>query len=194
MPYGNSRGGGYKLASMDYIARVAGKLTRRLHTRNPYEICDALGIRIRLKDLGHDIKAYYYYQSRIRNIVLNTRVSETIRRILVAHELGHDRLHKDIALLKGFQEIELFDMTLPAEYEANLFAAELIIDDDVLLALLNDDDKSFFGVARELYIPADLLDFKFRILKHKGYRIEAPYIASGNYLKNDINGCFEDND
>jgi Zn-dependent peptidase ImmA (M78 family) len=111
---------------------------------------------------------------------------------LAAHELGHDRLHKEIALLKGFQEVELFDMASPVEYEANLFAAEFLIDDQELLELLNDDSKSFFGVARELSVPAALLDFKFRLLKHKGYRIEAPYIANGDFLKNDIDGCFFD--
>ena len=83
-------------------------------------------------------------------------------------------------------------MTRPAEYEANLFAAELLIDDRQLLELLNDGDKSFFGVARELYVPAELLDFKFRVLKQKGYRIEAPYIASADFLKNDIDGCFDE--
>lgn len=178
------------MSSYDYITREAKLLTRKFKTRNPYEICDELGVRIRLKDLGTDIKAYYFYQSRIRNIVLNHRVSETVWRILVAHELGHDRLHQEIAMLKGFQEIELFDMVQPTEYEANLFAAELLIDDTELLDLLNDDDKSFFGVARELYVPAALLDFKFRVLKHKGYRINAPYIANGDFLKHDIPGCY----
>ena len=178
------------MPSMEYISRAAYALTRKYQTRNPYELCNELGVRIRLKDLGKDIKAYYFYQSRIRNIVINRRVSEMARRILAAHELGHDRLHKDVAMLKGFQEIELFDAAQPAEFEANIFAAELLIDDDELLALLNDSDKSFFDVAAELCIPAPLLDFKFRVLKTKGYRIEAPYIAYGDFLKNDIEGCY----
>lgn len=105
-----------------------------------------------------------------------------------------DRLHKDIAMLKGFQEVELFDRAIPAEYEANLFAAELLIDDNEVLELLNNEDMSFFDVARELYVPAALLDFKFRVLKYNGYRIEAPYIANGDFLKNDIEGCFEEDD
>jgi len=178
-------------ASIDYISRVVENLTVRFKTRNPYEICDTLGIKIRYKDLGTDIKAYYFYQSRIRNIVLNQRVSAAVRKILVAHELGHDRLHKEIAMLKGFQEMGLFDSAYPAEYEANLFAAELLVDDGELLGLLNDEDISFFGVARELYIPAELLDFKFRVLKHKGYRVNAPHFANGDFLKNDIDGCFD---
>jgi Zn-dependent peptidase ImmA (M78 family) len=170
---------------------VAAGLIEKYQTRNPTEICAALDIRIRLKDLGHDIKAYYICLSRIRNVVINSRVSETVRRILVAHELGHDRLHQEIAMLKGFQELELFDMAVPAEYEANLFAAELLIDDNELLGLLNDEDKTFFSVAKELYVPADLLDFKFRVLKHKGYRLNAPYTSQSDFLKNEIDSCFE---
>jgi Zn-dependent peptidase ImmA (M78 family) len=170
---------------------MAEKLCRKYATRDPYEICDALDVRIRLKDLGTDIKAYYFCHSRIHNIVLNNRVSENIRRILVAHELGHHLLHKETAMLKGFQELDLFDMAKPAEYEANIFAAELLIEDQELLAILNDADASFFSAAKELFVPAALLDFKFRVLKHKGYRIEAPYIAQGDFLKNAVEGCFE---
>jgi len=181
------------MSSIDYISRTVDKLSRKYQTRDPHELCAALGVRIRLKDLGTGIKAYYFYQSRIRNIVLNSRVVEPIRRILVAHELAHDQLHKKMAMLKGFQEIELFDKTLPTEYEANIFAAELLVSDRELLELLNDNDKSFFDVACELCIPAPLLDFKLRVLKYKGYRyIEAPYIANGDFLQNDIDGCFDE--
>ena len=178
------------MTSIDYISKTANDLAHKYQTRDPYEICGALGIRIRLKDLGTDIKAYYFYQSRIRNIVLNLRVSESARRILAAHELGHDRLHKEIALLKGFQDLDLFCKAQPVEYEANLFAAELLINDSELLGLLNDRDKSFFDVAAQLGVPAALLDFKFRILKYKGYRIEPVYMANGDFFKDEIEGCF----
>ena len=178
------------MSSIDYISKTANDLAHKYQTRDPYGICAGLGVRIRLKDLGTGIKAYYFYQSRIRNIVLNWRVSESVRRILAAHELGHDRLHKEIALLRGFQELDLFCQAQPMEYEANLFAAELLINDTELLGLLNDRDKSFFRVAAELGVPAVLLDFKFRILKYKGYRIEPVYIANGDFLRNEIEGCF----
>lgn len=171
------------MASVDYIAGVVNKLVGKYQSRNPYEICDGLGIKIKHKDLGDEIKAYYYCTSRIRNIVLNNRLSEEILRILVAHELGHDRLHKEFAQLKGFQEVELFVQSIPTEHEANLFAAELLIDDDELLGLLGDDDKSHYSVASELCIPADFLDFKFRMLNHKGYPVDASYCAGSNFLK-----------
>jgi len=182
------------MSSIGYITGIAEKLTHIYKTHDPYDLCDALNVRVRLKDLGKDIKAYYFCHSRIRNIVVNSRISEIIRRILVAHELGHDCLHKEIAMLRGFRELELFNRTNPIEYEANLFATEILIDDKKILELLNDNDKSFFDIARELYVPVALLDFKFRVLKYKGYNIEAPYIAHGDFLKNNINGCYEDDE
>jgi hypothetical protein len=35
------------------------------------------------------------------------------------------------------------------------------------------------------------MDFKLRVMKRKGYRLEAPYIANGDFLKNDIAGCYD---
>ena len=91
----------------------------------------------------------------------------------------------------GMRQIEIFEAAGAQEYEANIFAAELLIEDSALLELLNDEDKSFFSIARELYVPAALLDFKFRVIKHKGYRVEPPYIANGDFLKDDMDGCFD---
>ena len=52
----------------------------------------------------------------------------------------------------GFQELELFDRSAPAEYEANLFAAEL-------------------------------LDFKFRLLKTRRLRMESPLTSPADFPK-----------
>jgi Zn-dependent peptidase ImmA (M78 family) len=84
---------------------------KKFKTRDPYELCDALDIKVRYKDLGTQIKAYYIHIARIRNIVINYNVSEVVQRILVAHELGHDRLHTQLAMQKGFHELELFNQT-----------------------------------------------------------------------------------
>lgn len=179
------------MSSIQSISSVIERLTQKYHTRDPFTICQMMDIKIRYMDLGLTIKAYYFYQSRIKNIVINSRAGEIIQKVLCAHELGHAILHTDLATMKGFHELELFDNTSVTEYEANLFAAELIIPDDDLFELLNDKDKSFFGISQELCIPSELLDFKFRILKNKGYHMEAPYIAQSNFLKNDIDGYFD---
>jgi len=42
----------------------------------------------------------------------------------------------------------------------------------------------FFQAAKALYVPSELLDFKFRILKRRGYKVESPITANGDFLKN----------
>ena len=171
------------MANMTYITQCAEALIKRYDTRDPFELCRELDIRIWYKDLGNDIQAYFFYQSRIKNIVINQHTSSISQKILCAHELGHGLLHKELAAMRGFHEATFFDSTSRAEYEANLFAAELLIDDNELLERLSGEEQSLFDLAKGLYVPAELLDFKFRILKSKGCQLEAPYIAQADFLK-----------
>ena len=48
---------------------------------------------------------------------------------------------------------------------------------------LLSEDTFFFSVAKELEVPLELLDFKFRILKRKGWLIESPIQSNSNFLK-----------
>lgn len=174
------------MSGIDFIRKKVYEITKKFDTRDPFKICEGMGIHIYYYDLGSALKAYYFYQSKIKNIVINSRSSATVGHMLCAHELGHAVLHSKLSTMRGFQEFELFSSLVPTEYEANLFAAELIIPDDKILELLNDKEKTFFLIAKELYVPPELLDFKFRILKHNGLRIEVPHIAQSNFLKKDI--------
>ena len=69
------------------------------------------------------------------------------------------------------------------EKEANLFAAEFILSDQKVFEVLNRD-TTFFSAASALYVPAELMDFKFRLMKWKGYKlIEPPINARSNFLR-----------
>jgi len=69
------------------------------------------------------------------------------------------------------------------EYEANLFAAELLLDDHKVLDTLNQD-VSFSGAAALLRVPVELLDFKFRAMKRRNYMIvDSPLASRSNFLK-----------
>lgn len=63
---------------------------------------------------------------------------ELFRPTLLAHELGHGMLHRQIAMMSGFQELEVLMKRAdrPMEYEANLFAAELLLEDKTVLQVL----------------------------------------------------------
>ena len=177
------------MLTTEYIIRAVEELTQKYGTRDPYELCDYLGIRIRYKDLGKKLKGFFFYQSRIPNIVIDCNVNEVMERILIAHELGHAVLHKDMAFMVGFQEMELLEATSHTENEANLFSAELILEDDSVLDSL--ESYSFFQAAQALYVPAALLDYKFKIMCEKGLLSRTMEYRHSKYLKEDL-GAYDE--
>lgn len=113
-------------------------------------------------------------------------MNDILERILVAHELGHAVLHAQIAMMKGFQEMEVLDGSSFEEDEANFFAAELLLEDSKVLELLSQ--YSFFETTKQLYVPAALLDYKFSRLHEKGELVNPMYIRKSNFLKDDLGG------
>ena len=168
----------------DYIIHAVEVLERKYDTRDPYALCECLGIRIRRMDLKKKLKGFFFYQSRIANIVIDSNVNEVLERILIAHELGHAVLHKEIAMMGGFQEMEVFDSTSVTENEANLFCAELLLTDTEVLEQL--EERSFFQAAQALYVPAALLDYKFRAMCSKGILHQTMNYRNSKYLKEDL--------
>lgn len=98
-----------QMKTAEHIIETVDKLVRKYHTRDPYELCQLLGIKIHYYDLQKKLKGFFYYQSRQKNIVIDHNVNGILERILVAHELGHAVLHTKIAMMHGFQEMEVFD-------------------------------------------------------------------------------------
>lgn len=60
----------------------------------------------------------YTYQNRIKAVFLNNRLEEYMLRMVVAHEIGHDMLHREFAKNGAIKEFVLFDMKNQTEYEA----------------------------------------------------------------------------
>lgn len=175
--------------NIETISKAVAALKRKYEESNPFELCECLGIGVRFEDMGDketDCKGFFLVQSRIRRIVINSNLPQIIQKIICAHELGHAVLHKK--QLSAYHELKLFDEASAAEYEANLFAAELLLDDDTVLEMLNGD-MTFYQAAAALNVPFELLDFKFRAMKRKGYKLtEAPVIARSDFLKRDLGG------
>ena len=173
--------------TMDYICREVERLKRKFHETDPFLLCDAMGIILLYEPMGTypgACKGFFLAQSRKRSITVNSDLPEAIQRIIVTHELGHAVLHAKAVGVKAFHDFELFDSTSLMEYEANIVAAEFLMDDDDVLEKLNED-ISFFGAASLLRVPPELLDFKFRLMKRNGYKlIDPPLMANSNFLKN----------
>ena len=171
--------------TIETISEKVGALKRRYGEREPERLCQCLGVRVLYLPMGEEeraCKGFFIKKSRIPLVVVNWDLPPEVRRIILAHELGHAALHSKLTDMRAFHDFAPFDQTSVYEYEANLFAAEFLMDDEDVLSLLNED-CSFFDAARMLRMPPELLDFKFRVLKRKGYALNPPLYARSDFLK-----------
>ncbi len=168
------------------IAYEVERLRRRFHEDDPIRLCEAMNILVARESMGTypgACKGFFLAQSRKRLVMINADLPAELQRVIAAHELGHAVLHRKALGIKTFHDFALFDNTSVMEYEANMFAAEYLMPDEYVLGKLNDD-ISFFAAAAQLRVPPELLDFKFRAMKRKGYKvIDPPLQCSGNFLK-----------
>ena len=171
--------------SIETIRGIVANLRKRYGNIYTDELCDALNVTVLYHGMGKSqdaCKGFYTCQSRIKMAVVNADLPEKYQGVILAHELGHGVLHNDYKV-HAFEEFEMFDSRSVCEYEANIFAAELLLPDEEVLEFLNDD-MSFFQAAACLYVPPELLDFKFRVLKRLGYEVNNPLTSNSNFMKN----------
>lgn len=168
------------------ICESVQSLKKKYDESDPIQLCKAMGIILLFQPMGkHEgaIKGFYMKCKRIPTITVNCDLTETIQKIIIAHELGHAAIHAGSGV-HTFHDIALFDQATEMEREANLFAAECILEDEDVLDALNQD-TAFFGAAAVLRVPMEMLDFKFRLMKWKGYKlIEPPIHARGDFMRN----------
>jgi Zn-dependent peptidase ImmA (M78 family) len=95
--------------------------------------------------------------------------------IVCAHELGHDQLHRVLAKDTPFQEFMLYDMASRTEYEANIFAAELLLDTGSVLEYVKNGYDSL-QIASATGTDINLVALKVDSLIRSGYDLrEQPH-------------------
>ncbi len=113
----------------EYIKNQVTELSERFATRDPEEIATGLDICVKWADIG-SLKGMYTVLLGKPFIVVSDALDEVQSRQIIAHELGHDRLHRHFATDGILQETMLYNMTSQPEFEANLFAAHLLLGDE----------------------------------------------------------------
>lgn len=155
---------------MSEILRIAGlcdDLVARYGTRNPFSLADAMGVRVVSCPDFQNLEGMYKVILGERFVFLKGSLSRRRAGQILAHELGHDALHREMGEDSIVQERFLVDMTLKPEYEANLFAAQLLISEESLLPLLQSG-KTLEEAAALLKLPVPFVELKLRILQEKG--------------------------
>lgn len=164
------------------IYNRAMKLVRRYDTREPLSMAEAMGIRVRYADLGH-LKGLYTVLRRNRFIVLNENLSPRMTRLVCAHELGHDQLHRALAKDALLQEFVLYNMDTQPEYEANLFAADLLLPDEEVLDYVYHYRYSADQIAHMMDSDINLIALKMVQLAQRGHAFDNVDYRS-SFLKN----------
>ena len=117
----------------EQLSRVGEKPVRSCGSGDPFEIARQLGIHVMLWENFGSLKGMYRVIKRNCFIFLNNRPDENMLRIVCTHELGHDRLHRNMAKTTQIHEFMLYDMKSKPRYEANIVAAEILMDSDEVL-------------------------------------------------------------
>lgn len=151
------------------IYELANDLVEKYKIRDPFEIAERLGINVVFYDLG-SLNGLYNLCLGNRFIAVNKKLSDPMQCVVVAHELGHDRLHRELAKKGAINEFSLYDMTSKPEREANIFAANIILGDDEVFDIAKDGYTTL-GMARILRVPHELLKIKLLDMRGRGFEL-----------------------
>lgn len=169
----------------DFIRREALRCRKRCGSGDPYELLDALGVELRESEAygPHGLKGYCFFSKRTIFVVLNALLPEAERRIVAAHEAAHVVLHRELIEVAPMRDMTIYDMTSKTEYQANLFAAELLISDGEVEALTAEADMDYFRMCAELSVSPDLMSFKLYSMISRGYNYCLPQNLNSTFLK-----------
>lgn len=110
------------------VKKLVAYYTRKYGTRNPFKIADSLGILYQRGDLG--CAGCYMFLKNHRYIFISHDLPNHETTLVMAHELGHAIMHRKQNCY--FIRNKTLLLTSKLELEANRFAAELLIPDDII--------------------------------------------------------------
>jgi Zn-dependent peptidase ImmA (M78 family) len=165
-----------------HIHESVEKLLRRCGTRNPFKIAKELGVHVMWRHDFTELKGMYKVILRNRFIFINGNLDEYEQRVICSHELGHDALHRELASGAALYETTLYDVKNRVEYEANAFAAGILVGDDDVVGLIEDGlDES--GIAATLGVSVDLLLIKVGEMNRRGFGLAMSRSGRGDFLR-----------
>ena len=111
------------------IKRLVAYYVRKYDTRNPFQLAEHLNVEVQIGPLGSRAGCYMFLKNH-KCIFLNEDLEEHERMLVMAHELAHSIMHTKENCY--FIRNKTLILTSKMEIEANTFAAELLIPDDLI--------------------------------------------------------------
>lgn len=116
------------MGEIERIKRLVAYYMRLCNTSDPFEIADRMGILYQIGNLNQD--GCYMFLKNHRYIFLSNQLSREELILVMAHELGHALLDRKSNCYFIRNKTLLLNSRL--ERKANLFAAYLLISDDLI--------------------------------------------------------------
>lgn len=165
-----------------FIYKRANEIVKETQTRNPFEVAKRLGLKVYYNDEFTNLLGFYSIITKKRAVVINTRLEEYMARMVMAHEIGHDTLHQEIAQQGVMEEFTLFNVKNDTEYEANMFAAHLLLDTDEILEYAKEE-LNFVSIASINCVNVNLVLIKISEMIKLGYDLRMPSDIKKDFLK-----------
>lgn len=160
---------------------LPASLVKKFQTRDPFRIAAHLNISVNYINTKKQ-KGFCRIILNRKFIFISRNISEQMQRMICAHELGHLLLHRGILAEKSFLlEYELFDIRNEAEYEANVFAASLLIDEEELAELLQPG-TDMISAASALDVNVNLLMIRLIEMRKAGSVFHIPFTPDRKFL------------
>lgn len=162
---------------MRRIINAAENILKSHGGRDIFETAENSGANVWFRSLG-GLKGFYICENGARYIVVNEALDDSLKKVVCAHELGHDTLHRELSA-GGIREGTLFLDSNKTEREANLFAACVLISDEEILDLMSEG-ADVAGAAASLNLPPEIILYKLEAMNFNGYDFNL------NEIKNDF--------
>lgn len=173
------------------IVSIANKLIERFNTRDPYELAECLEINVfnneefEFEHGQYKLKktpGIYITDETSKFAIINADLSKQLQKVVLSHELGHDQLHCLLRTVAEFLENNYNNNSCRQEYEANIFAATILLPDDEVL-----EDIVVYGydanqLASKYNVDVGLMSLKLEAMITCGYKLR-PVPTNHNFLK-----------
>ncbi|MCR5812050.1 MAG: ImmA/IrrE family metallo-endopeptidase [Lachnospiraceae bacterium] len=154
-----------------YVYQKIGKLVRKHGTRDPFELLDAMHVQVRFYFDLHSTKGFSRYFLRQYFVGINGNLPREQQRIVAAHELGHIVLHAQALRNSPLFDTAVYDKRSSTEYEANLFAADLLLRDEDVMEAAGGPETDLGSLCLSLGAEPGLMSFKLRSMYARGLGI-----------------------
>ena len=140
-----------------FIKNKVKEIVSKFGTNNPFDIIEILDIDLVIQPLHHSINGFFQTKDNYPIIYINSNLCYYEQIMTAAHELGHYYLHKGVNYFACSNSFGSY-IKDKSERQAYMFAAELLIDDNIHKMYPGKSDSE---IAYNIGVHPWLFDFKF---------------------------------